>query len=202
MTGDARLQHFTELDRETIIQRQLDQVAQHPDYLRSMAQIDLQSLVSNLWLNLMFSSIHTLEKEHAQLTHRLMMTILRFVLDKIPNAAEIITVAIMGGSLSSAGNAFCRPEWEDSCIESWFNLLTTLSCSNKSLPPSSLVALSSTKNIFLTSLITMTPVRTLMQALHEPWQWQFAYQITGHGALIEAMPASQRESALAVDLGL
>lgn len=187
---------------ERVVECQLAAVAKHPDYLRSMAQIDLQNLTRTLSQDIGFTGMLKDDPQNALKAVGKLKRLMEFVLKKIPNAAEIITVAMVCSGSRSAGDAFCKPAWEDSNIQTWFDELTKLARVDRSAKPSVHEAMTSHRALLPISLILATPVSTLKQALHEPWQWQFAYELTGHLELIEAMPVNQREEALAVDLGL
>lgn len=187
---------------EQVIDRQLDAVSRQSDYLRSMAQIDLQNLTRTLCQSIGFSGVLKYEPETALDVLGKLKKLMGFVLKKIPNAPEVITMAMVCDGSSSAGYAFCKPDWEDSIIQTWFDQLTALAMVDRSGKPSAQQAMTSQRTLLLTSLIMSAPLSTLKHALHQPWQWQFAYELTGHIELIEAMPANQREEALAIDLGL
>lgn len=193
------------LETEIIIERQLEEVARHPDFLRTMAQADLQRLCADYWVENAFSGLIRLEREFALRARTQLTRIMAFALSSIPNAEGIIAISVTAGNSRSAGNVFCNPEWEPSNIETWFTMVcarSSVADSNRKARPSSDVALNSVNTLLLSCLVTLVPVNTLITVLREPWQWQFAYEITGHKALVEKMPASQRESALAFDLGL
>ncbi len=187
---------------EQAVDAQLEAVSRHTDYLRSMAQIDLQNLTRTLSVNIGFSGVVREDLESSLKAVNRLTRLMGFVLKKIPQAAEIISMALLCDGRCSAGETFCKPNWEDSNIEAWFNSLADFALDDRTGKYSSQQVIRTPKARLITSLILSTPVSTLKQALHEPWQWQFAYELTGHTELIEAMPANQREEALAVDLGL
>lgn len=196
------LQHAAHVGEAEIVSRQLDAIAEHTDYFRGMAQSDLQSVIRTAWQNAAFSGVLIYEAEESKRRQQQVHKVISFAFERIPNAAEIISISVMADTAATAGQAFCGQQWEENNCERWFSMLINTCTVDRNQQPSALASGSTLKGIILSTLVNLVPLDVLVESIQEPWQWQFAYKLTGNSELLELMPAGQREHVLASDLGL